>query len=115
MGCVTNYNRVEKLDRLELYKLKMQDVLVRKGLPGSGGTGKELVESVDAILGPHRGDRRRKEERDPRIEPEEYLYLEMCEGKLEELLAEECIICGDIGVEKLDVPFDSADEFAWAL
>ncbi len=109
----------EKMERLSLYTQKLQGMLVGKGFAISEKKG--LLDTVCEVLSQYKPRSARAKKlaegipAGPKLEPEEYAYLESCEKKLEELLAEECVLCGDIAVEKVDAPFDSAVEVAWTF
>lgn len=49
------------------------------------------------------------------LTPEEEETKKLYEKQLEAILSEECVICGSLYIESVDLPFDSPEEYAWAL
>ena len=48
------------------------------------------------------------------LSPEDQETLRTYEYQLEMLLSEDCMLCGNLFIEGVDLPFDSAEEFSWA-
>lgn len=108
----------EKLERIEILSRKIKalqkkrDEVIAKEEGGEENTG-----FFNAIGGMFSGKRAKKleEENISGLNPEEADSLRIFEKQLENLLSDECLICGALFIETLDMPFDSPDEIYWML
>jgi len=102
--------KVEKMETMEAYKKQMRQRLVTRKIPILGGSTKNLIEAIDLAL-----ESRKLPENGRTLDEDDCKYLEILEKKFEILLGGECILCGDIAIEKVDVVFDSEEEPQWAI
>ncbi len=56
-----------------------------------------------------------EEPREPMLSPEDQETMRAYEHQLEVLLTEDCMLCGNMLVEGVDIPFDSPEECAWTI
>jgi len=56
-----------------------------------------------------------EEQKKVQISEEDQETLKVYEKQLEGLLTEDCILCGHLYIEGIDVPFDSSEEFVWTI
>eukprot|EP01022_Parablepharisma_sp_SALTPOND_P016123 TRINITY_DN232_c0_g1_i1.p1 TRINITY_DN232_c0_g1~~TRINITY_DN232_c0_g1_i1.p1 ORF type:complete len:1070 (-),score=123.23 TRINITY_DN232_c0_g1_i1:8437-11544(-) len=103
--------KVTKMEAMETYKKQMQQKLVLMRMPVMGNAGKSLLESVEAAL----ATKNMSYDDEREVREEDYAYLQALEKKFEDLLSNECVLCGEIAIEKLDTPFDSEKELDWAI
>ena len=69
---------------------------------------KEVAEAADAILETEKSKAKK-------LKPEEYSYIKIAVERLRNLYTNECVLCGDIGVERLDMPYNSNMKAQWNL
>eukprot|EP00826_Nyctotherus_ovalis_P030497 TRINITY_DN24346_c0_g4_i1.p1 TRINITY_DN24346_c0_g4~~TRINITY_DN24346_c0_g4_i1.p1 ORF type:complete len:197 (-),score=55.79 TRINITY_DN24346_c0_g4_i1:150-680(-) len=59
--------------------------------------------------------RQQEEQKKTQISEEDQETLRIYEHQLEAILTEDCILCGHLFIESVDVPFDSSEEFIWTI
>lgn len=107
-------SKQEKQELLESSMTRIKKLLAKFGLPTEEESKVKVIEYVEMLLKEGvvvLGSTKRRVE----LTPEAYRVLEIYYKQLEELLVGECLMCGSLAVETIDVPFDSYDEFQWAL
>ncbi len=113
-----NKSRIEKLDRIEMLRKRMEGLLQKRGVPLQqgqdqdstqalmGGDGSEVLTQISDLL---------KSRTEMRLQADDYQLLEWYDKQLEELLTDDCILCGTLFIETVDMPFDSPEECVWTL
>eukprot|EP01022_Parablepharisma_sp_SALTPOND_P000883 TRINITY_DN105194_c3_g1_i1.p1 TRINITY_DN105194_c3_g1~~TRINITY_DN105194_c3_g1_i1.p1 ORF type:complete len:1042 (-),score=138.06 TRINITY_DN105194_c3_g1_i1:6642-9767(-) len=56
-----------------------------------------------------------EEQKQPVMSAEDQETLKLYEHQLEVLLTDDCMLCGNLFIESVDVPFDSSEECVWAI
>ena len=110
-----NKSKIEKLERIEIFRQKMQKLLSKKGFAEEAASGAGVLSHVTKLLKSERTGKKGEDAGGISLSTEDYNTLEIYDKQLESLLSDECILCGGLFIETVDMPFDSPDEFLWAL
>ena len=95
--------KMSKIQSIEEYKKSIATIIkVKEDISSS----KSLLTKVEAII---------NKKRKTKLSEKEYTKLKIIEKKFVDEIASECILCGDIAIERLDAPYDSLNEFDWFI
>ena len=107
-----NASKVEKLDRIIGIQARMHKTLTKKGIPERALSEEEIVTTVTRLL----KKKRSGQKIDKLIVTEEdYQRLELFDRQLDYYLKDECLLCGELIIETIDMPLDSVDELQWTI
>ena len=95
-----------KPNEMENWRTRIIDFLRSKNQNVLGEDPDNVMKSVQMALEYKKGDVRKLNSRD-------LIRLRLLEKQYKELFVNECVLCGDIGINKLEMPFDIEVENDW--
>jgi hypothetical protein len=104
---------IQILEKLQLYEKNIVKILgKRKGgfIPRNE---KEIYDRLSEALQKHK--QKIDDENMANLSPNDFKDLEIYDKKVDALVGDECIMCGYVFIETLDMPFDSVKEVEWTL
>jgi len=115
--------KTEKLDRIESLSRKVNGLIMKKkereaemfAQREKEEENKGLFETIGNLF--TRGNRNQLEEKASMevLTSDEAEFLNATEKQIDALLSNECLLCGTLLIETLDMPFDLGDEFGWKI
>lgn len=122
----TPSGKVKKLERIERVSEKIDELKQKAKAAMAKSAEEQASESRSgggSLLGSlgnlffHNRDsnRNQEEEKISGLDPEDADMLKGLEKQLESLLTDECLLCGTLYIETLDMPFDSPEEYTWGI
>lgn len=110
--------KIEKLDKIDTLRKLIEDLMKKRGnFEGSqSGEAKGFFKRLSDLFS-HGKKREDEENKDSmKIMTEEDMNkIQSYERQLELLITDECLLCGSISIETIDMPFDSPEEVSWAM
>lgn len=105
--------RIERMEKIEMWENKVKKIIAKKRKGFNPMDGKELYSALADAIRKHKD--KPGEENMQEFSEEDRRNLEIYDHQIDNLVGDECILCGNIFIETLDMPFDSPEELVWTL